>query len=683
MSSLLQIGVSGIMGNQANLQTTSNNIANLNTPGYTRQRTELTSRPEFGLGSIDQNRIFDKFAIEQFRRDTSGASYYKTYADNTFVLDTYFSDENTSIAKGMDDVFQRLNEANDDPTAITPRQLTLSDAQALISRMQGLSERVIEQEEIINDELELVANETNSILNSLFEINQQIVSMGLEDGQPKASMNLFDERDELVRELSETLSLSIIDQNNGGIIINTKEGQPLMLQGAVYNFRAVPGDPDPNRQELEIYDTKSNSNVISLANDDLGGKLGALMDFRKDVLDETINSLGQLAIAFADAMNEQNKLGVDLQGNLGGDIFNVPATRAFGYEDNSSQLHEIDVRVEAGLGGSVTNFDYFVEFTSPTQYTIQPMQAGELIGTATGPLTVGAGYNGSAAGLPDGIEIDFDPLSTNPPFVAGDSFLVRPTRLAGVEIELALDDPEQLALAAPLTVEKSIDNLGTADISLESVTSTDTTNAPLNESAFAAGGGFDTDGPASIVVNAAGQFEVYDSTATLIATVPNGENIMEQITTGALWPGALNVGPDYPGYDVSITGTVEPGDTFNLAYNNTSLDNNFNGLKLADIQSEDVVRRNVAGTGENSVTLGETYSNLIGYVGDTANRANINRDATTAVLEQSENRVADASGVNLDEEAADLVKFEQAYNASARIVTIAQELFDTILSSVR
>ncbi len=681
MSSLLQIGSSSLLGNQSHLATTSNNIANLNTPGYSRQRTEFASYVEWGVGRSQVTRLFDQFAIDQYRRDTSEHAKLKSLAENASILDTLFSDDSTSIAKGIDSVFARLHEASDEPTSLTPRQLVISDSQALVDRMQSLSDRALEQEEVVNDEIKLQLNETNSLIKSLFDINKSIVTSKKTEVTGQASPELLDERDEIARKLAEKLNVQPIEADDGAMLLNTQNGQPLVTNGHYFQFKAVNGDPDPRRTEIEIQTSNSTSKK-AFDTDGLGGEIGGLIEYRETVLDETVNSLGQLAIAYADAMNEQNKKGVTLDGDLGEDVFNIPTTQALGYRDNSSANHYIEVGIEAGKGGSVTNFDYQLTFTSATEYTVQAYAGGEVVGNVSGPFTIptsSTDTQGSADGLPDGLELRF---AADGSFAAEDQFLIRPTRLAGVQIEMNLNRPEQLALAAPVTVENPISNLGSATASLTDVTSTDSSNSPLNMSAFDGAGNLDADAPAKVVYTLAGEYEVQDSSGTVIGTVSSGSNIMQQLRDAGTWP-TTAYGEDYPGYEISVSGKAEAGDEFNIAYNSDSLDDNFNAQKLTDLQSTDTMRRNVSGNEANTLTFNQAYSNLIGFVGDTTNRANIDLAASESLLGQSEARVQDMAGVNLDEEAADLIKFEQAYNASARIITVAQTIFDSLLSAVR
>ena len=682
MTDLLKIGSSALLGNQNQLATTSNNIANMNTPGYTRQRTEYANYVEWGVGRPQVIRMFDRYAIDQHRRDTTENARLQTYSENTSVLDNLFSDQTVSISKGLEGVFQRLHEANDEPTSLTPRQLVISDSNALVSRMQSLTDRVLEQEEIVNDEIKLELSETNSLIKGLYQLNEKIVASKQSAVNGQSSPELLDERNEVIRRLAEKVNLQTIEADTGAIYVNTQGGQSLVTNANYFQFKAISGDPDPNRTEIQTYINNNVNAVQDFRTDNLGGSIGGLIEYRKTVLDESINSLGQLAIAFSDAMNEQNKKGVDLDGQLGGDVFNIPSTQALGYRDNSSDNHYVEVRIEDGLGDQVSNFDYQITFTSATDYTIQAYKQGETIGSASGPFTIPAStadYQGSADGLPDGLELRFSPDTA---FVAGDTFLARPTRLAGVQIEMNLNRPEQIALASPIAVENPITNIGNGTIKLEEITSTDTDNSTLNMSGFDAANALDADAPAKVVYTLAGAYEVQDSAGTVIGTVTSGNNIMAQLQAAGTWPNTTH-GDDYPGYEISISGQPQAGDEFNISFNSDALDDNFNGQKLTDLQSDDTMRRNIAGTGNNTLTFTEAYSNLIGFVGDTANRAQIDLTASTTMLEQSEQRVADMSGVNLDEEAADLVRYEQAYSAAARIITVSNTLFDSLLQAVR
>ncbi|AWB67948.1 flagellar hook-associated protein FlgK [Saccharobesus litoralis] len=694
-SELLKLGTSALLGNQSHLQTVSNNIANLNTPGYSRQRTEFTSYVEWGLGRSETVRLFDKFANDQYRRDLETKGRTESFSKNTDTLDNLFADDQTSIAQGLDDVFGRLNEANDEPSALTPRQLVISDSQALVARMQSLSERVLEQEDIVNEEIDLTISEVNSLIASFYDINEKVVAASAGENND-ASSNMLDERNQIIRELSEIIGVNTINVESDGIELVAPNGQPLSIDGAYFNLRTTQGDPDPERLQIEVYSINNPNNVSDFAESNAGGKLGGLLDYRREVLDETINSLGQMAIAFSDAMNQQNRKGVDLEGNLGSDMFSIPSTNALGYRDNSSNFHDIEVRIEDGQGASATNFEYEVVFTSSTEYTVQALKQGEAYGSASGPFTIPGNttdFQGSSDGLPDGLELRFDPDSSTASggFTTGDTFLLRPSRLSGLDIEMNFDRPEQLALAAPISVNNPLTNLGSGRIELTDITDTNTDNTSLNQTGFTddvngdgttGDYGLDADAPSKVVYTLAGQYEVQDSTGAVIGTVASGENIMQQLRDAGTWPTATH-GEDYPGYEITVDGQPRAGDEFNIEFNSDGFDDNFNGLKLAELQQADTMRRNILSSSGNTLTFAESYSNLIGFVGDTANRASIAYESSQTLLAQSKLRVDDMSGVNLDEEAADLVRYEQAYSAAARVITVAQTTFDSILQAVR
>ncbi|WP_111976556.1 flagellar hook-associated protein FlgK [Algibacillus agarilyticus] len=686
-SELLKLGTSALLGNQSHLQTVSNNIANLNTPGYSRQRTEFTSFVEWGLGRSETVRLFDQYANEQYRRDTASNGRAETYRDNTEILDNLFSDDQTSIARGLDDVFGRINEANDEPSSLTPRQLVISDSQALVARMQSLSERVLEQEDVVNEEIEFTVSEANSLINSIYDLNEKIVSVSAGENND-AGPHMIDERNELIRRLTHTMGVNTIEKDNNGIELVAPNGQPLVIDGNAFNLRTKLGDPDPQRVEMELFAVNNPNNNSAFDETNAGGKLGGLLDYREDVLDESINSLGQMAIAFSDAMNQQNKKGVDLEGNIGSDMFSIPSTEALGYDGNASSFHDVEVRIEEGYGSQATNFEYEISFTSATEYTVQSLKKGEAYGDPSGPFTIPAAttdFQGASDGLPDGLELRFDPDGGS--FTSGDKFLARPSRLSGLDITMNFDRPEQLALAAPISVENPIENIGSGKIELEDITNTDMTSTTssaftndLNADGVTGDYGLNSDAPVKVVYTAAGEYEVQDSAGNALGTAASGTNIMEQLRDNAAWPGAAD---DYPGYEISVTGQPEPGDEFNLNFNNDGFDDNFNGLKLADLQSSNTMRRNILSSTGNSLTFAESYSNLIGFIGDTANRANISYESSETLLSQSKSRVDDMSGVNLDEEAADLVRYEQAYSAAARVITVAQTTFDAILAAVR
>lgn len=671
MTDLLKIGSSALLGNQSLLATTSNNIANVNTPGYTRQRTEFSNYVEWGVGRSEVVQMYNSYAVDQLRRDTSVNSKNETLVNNTSNLESLFSDESLSYASDLTNVFEHLNEANDNPQNLVPRDLFISDSEALFNNLENLSDRLLQQQAHINQEVKGQASETNSLIASIYDLNGKVVSDKKASPNGQASPELLDERNELIRQLTEKMNISTLEDSAGAIHINTSSGQSLVNNGTYYQLETRTGDPDPAQLEFDLVQADNPKAVSELRTEGLSGEIGGLLEYRADVLNPAINSLGKMAITFADAMNEQNKKGLTAEGEFGQDLFSLPVTNALGYQDNSSANHLVQAQVLSGQASQMTSYDYQIEFTSATEYTVQAYNGSDAVGSASGPYTFGQNPTDFQNPV-DGIAFSFQADGS---FAEGDTFMVRPTRLQGESVETLITRPEELALAAPLAVSQSSSNLGSGGIQLDEVISTNATFSAFSET------GLDADAPAEIRYTENDTYQVLDGSGNILGEATSGDEIMRQLQDNGSFPVAT-LGASYPGYEVSISGTPEPGDSFTIEMNTDAVNDNANGLLLADLQQANTVRADSSSQATPNQTFSESYAQLVGSIGNEAQQANIAYASSSALLQQSELRVEEVSGVNLDEEAADLVRYEQAYNASARIISVSQTLFDSLLAAV-
>jgi flagellar hook-associated protein 1 FlgK len=261
--------------------------------------------------------------------------------------------------------------------------------------------------------------------------------------------------------------------------------------------------------------------------------------------------------------------------------------------------------------------------------------------------------------------------------------------------------PEDLALASPIRADASINNLGDAQIIGTTVSNTfiDNTFAGTAASAFNNAGGIHGPGnsptgvagvgaPAQIVFTASDEYQVLDSAGSVITVVSGATDLRnllaqaESVGAGPAWPAAFSALDDYPGFDLSLQGVPKAGDSFTIGYNTDGLNDNRNGLKLGDLQNQNIMQVNNSGSGE-PVSFHEAYANIVSDIGQKSSSADISLQAAAALKSQSTDWFQSVSGVSLDEEAANLVKYQQSYSAAARLLGTAQTLFDTILSAVR
>ncbi|WP_368160670.1 flagellar basal body rod C-terminal domain-containing protein [Aeromonas sp. R5-3] len=664
-SDLLGIGTSGVMAQQRLLQTTSNNIVNVNSQGYVRERTLIyTNANGLGTGDMLTERVINAYAQGEVRRDTSAFYASSTRYQQLANTDTLLGDTSNSVGAAISSYFEGFHTANEAPADISGRKTTLSGLSGMVNRFHTLSAQLDKQTDTINTTIEDEAKRVNSLINSINDLNQAIIRT---QGTPEENLMLFDQRDEAIRQLSEKMEIRTVPQDNGSMLVNMSTGHSLVLNGSVAQLSVVPGNPDARESELQLV---MDPNKVALNDKDIGGGIGGLFSARND-LEPAKRELGQLAAAMADAMNQQNRLGMDLDNELGGDLFSLGTSDGLPYSQNTGNA-TAKVSFVPGKGTEVTTFDYEVQFSSATGYEVFSVDKdGNRTSLATGttpPATVQVAGHG----------IQFD-LSGTP--AAGDKILLQPTKRAAAGLDQLVTRAEDLALASPLKADKGKNNFGSGEIKLNGITNT------------GAGSGFGTNSldPASpqvVKIDVSGNYQVYAADGTtLIGVAPassKGQNLMAALENPLGGPKVYATPTQTPGYEFSITGKVEANDSFTLSYNTDGFADNANGLALAELQNKDLVRKSSnAGTSNDKMTFNEAYSSLVTGVGNTTSQAKSQLKADETKLTQSRAIFESVSGVSLEEEAANLIRYQQSYAASAQIVSTAKTIFDTLLSSVR
>ncbi|EKE75446.1 flagellar hook-associated protein FlgK [Gallaecimonas xiamenensis] len=661
---MMRIGVSGIYANQIALNIAGNNITNVNTDGYSRQRVEFTAEVLGGIDRVTVHRMMDQFAQAQLRKDTTSLGFADAYLTQANRTDKLLGDTSNGLSTGIENLFARINTMNNEASSISNRELVLSDFGNMLENYQRQAEQFSLQQKEVNQQLTSYSEKANGLIGSIFGINQQLAAVGnTQNGSQRST--LLDQRDEYISQLSELMDIQVTQSTGDAVNVTMANGMALVLPDSRSTVQVSAGDPETRRLEMSVtLGTQTFEQKVA----DVGGKLGGLGSFRQDVLEPAQRQLGQMALAMADAFNKQNNLGLDLNGNLGGDIFKLPTLTAFGMKDNSSADHLVTAQVTDGT--QLTDQDYQIVFTTATDYEVQALDSsGKVTGTlATGTLPAPANV--------DGLQIDFSAATPPGAFAAGDTFVLHPTRDAINLMDMAMDRPEELALASPIAVNKNASNLGSATVS-----SIDVTNVDPATSGFATTSpvALDATAPGRIVFLSDTQYQLYDQGGTAIGGPTNFDS-ETPIPEPPL---------DY-GFSIKLSGTPAAGDEFTLGVNldsatgaMTAKSDNNNGLKLAQLQTAEIVRQNEAGA---TTVIGESlttaFSSLVSNVGDKTGAMRVKQEAAQALHDESQGRLQAVAGVNLDEEAANLIQFQQAYSATARILSTAQNVFDNLLQAI-
>ena len=678
MADLLSIGLSGLAASKTQLSITGHNITNVNTPGYSRQdASQATRSPQFSgagyIGSgttlVEVRRSYSEFLTSQLRSSTSLSADVEAYKSQINQLDSLLAGTTTGITPSLQKFFSALQTAAEDPANIPARQLVLAEAEGLARRFNTVYDRLSEQNNFTNKQMSAVTDQVNRLAGSIGSLNEAIAIAAANGKQPN---DLLDARDEAVRQLSGYIGVTVVPQDDKSFNIFIGSGQPLVVGSTVARLEVVPGQGDPNRHEVQFISGGSRQGITSQIT---GGELGGLIRYREEVLDSTMNSLGRLALAVSDQVNTQLGQGLDLKGQVGSALFgnyNDPALarlRVNAFAGNSNAKPVLNITNTSQLSTS----DYLMEYDG-SSYKIRRLSDNQLM-TATenpaGTLSI-TDKNGRDQG--------FQIVLGNPPPAPGDKFSLQPTRRGASDIKATLDQADQLAFAAPVRSGAELQNAGTGIVGQP-----DLLSGPSPISFAALQGLFGsagttvtfTDPNTVTITGGSAQFRsVNDNTTPPTITFS---------PTATVTPGQRNSliieGAGYQ-FEFSLSGTPKDGDKFTMGFNQSGVSDNRNALKLVDLQTKQTVgvTPGMAGSG---FSFTDGYGELVERVGTLTAQSRMDSEATGAILKQATDNRDSLSAVNLDEEAANLIKFEQYYNASAQIIQVARSLFDTLISSFR
>lgn len=749
--SLLLLGTQSLQANQSALAVTGQNISNVNTEGYSRQRPVFESREgRAGVVLEDVDRIADAFLNRQIWTDSATFSSYDAFEDFANELDNLLASDVTSVSKAMDDYFGALQTAVDDPVSLPNRELFIAQTEALVQRFNDLDANIRRQNDTINGRLESNVAAINVISANIAQLNQDIA---VAQASGNVNSELLDKRDAELEELSTYIGFTTIEQPTGEVSVFVGNGEPLVVGLSANQMTTLFSPADSSQLNIGL---QIGNSVGDITNQLSGGKIGGVIDYRDDILGDTLDEMGRIALVLAETMNSQHQKGMDLNGAQGGLIFtdinsaSAVSSRVLSARDNATL-------VSAGITiNDVTALEaaeYSLEFNDNNTFTLvrgddeqrwsnsnisltQVTSASDVdqdgeyfLDTVSGDMTLRV----------DGFTLT---MSTPGAFATGDQFILRPTRNAASEISTEINIASQLALAAPLATSASAENTGTGTISV-SITDKDYSDLsavpgamtpPVNVSfsplATAPGSINSTNDIEARVTNSAdlanvqfpvtvtytagapGTYAVVDNGGTtLIAagvadgnnqvnvpgygllldvnTVPqNGETyqISHMSDTGVMsyvltdGDGDRMVG-DYTsgqsiqlsGYEITINNNPNVNDKFTVNPNTGGVSDNRNALLMSDLQSAKLIE---------GASYQDKYGQTVERVGTQAAVAQVNAQAGKSVLDSNKELRASIAGVNLDEEAAKLVQYQQAYQASAQLIRAAQTIFDSLLQSV-
>jgi len=625
MANVLSTGTGALIAFQRALATVSHNVANVATEGYSRQRVELSTRSPTDMG---YGYVGNGVQVSDVRRIADQLA-------NTRLLESggelARAQQLSGMASRVDSLFSDKatglagvwSNFFDATTGLTSNAASAAAREDVLADAKSLTARFKQ----LNNQLDSLSNEVNSGLrSSAEEVNRIGAEIARLNGEISSNPNsvsndLLDQRDRLVSQMVEFTGGTAVQQGDGSLNVFTSGGQALVV-GNTSSKLTVATDPyRPERVRLAL---DGNGQQIQLNDSSLGGKIGGLMDFRSDVLDPAQSELGRIAVGLADAFNQQHRAGMDLNGQMGTDFFTVPAPKVSGHANNTGTgtlTASVGDLSKLGAQNVVLKFDGTAWSATRSDTGANVPLTGT--GTAADPLVVN-GVELVVGGAP----------------ATGDRFLLQPTAGAAGGIGVAIDDPNRIAAATPVKAKAELDNVGTGKIG--SVKVTDATNANLLT-------------PADI--------EFIDGTQYTV----NGS-------------GPFTYTPGQPinanGWSLSLDGVPAAGDKFSVGSTGAGSSDNGNAIALGNIDDAKALN---GGT----VSLNGAIGGLTTSIGSAARQADYAADAQQVLYDQAQAARDSVSGVNLDEEAANMLRFQQAYQAAAQVISTADTMFQSLLSAVR
>lgn len=639
MANIFNIGVSGLTTFQTRLATTGNNIANVNTEGYSRQRVDLQTLPsqQSGIGYIgsgvqvgDIRRSYDDFVAGRLRSSLSAAEEGSYLYSRASQVDNVIADPAAGLGGVLSDFFNAMHDVATDPTAIPSRDVLLNQADVLASRFHSLDEYLSELRSQSNTDMATFAAEINRLSTSVAELNERIQASGTSTGQAPPN-DLLDQRDRLIDEMSKYANLNTVVQSDGLVNVFFGTGQSLVLGGDSNNLEVR--NSELTADERSLYLRQGDGSSEEVTNLIAGGRMGGLLRFQQEVLNPAQDSLGMVAIGLSAYFNEEHSTGMDLNGDLGNDFFSQAGPQLLAHAGNS--------------GTASASFNDLSQ-VEPEEYDLRydgaSWQLIRLSDNQAVPMT-GSGTSG-APFVADGVSIVIGAGAA-----AGDRYLLRPTRGGASEIKVLVTDPRDVAAADPLRTSAVAANTGTGSISAGFLdTRTGSTKLAT---------------PITLTYNAGSSVFNLSTGGTIPYTPASDSGDQQTVTIAGLGT-----------FSFEMTGTPANGDQFVISDNTGGVGDNRNARRLASLQT-----RNVLYGGNSSIT--DAYGSSVADVGTRTSRAENIRDVQAKLLERAQAVKDGVSGVNLDEEAANLVQFQQAYQASAQVISAANNMIDTLLGIVR
>ena len=632
MADLLATSVSGLLAFRQALNVTSNNIANVATPGYSAETANLAEAPgQFtgagyiggGVDVASVTRAFNQQLAQQANTSQSSYSSYNTLATQAQQIDNMLSDSSTGLSASLQSFVNALQSVSTSPTSTSARQALLSQGQALAQQLQSYDSQIGQYSSQLESTIGTDVSQINTLASNIATLNQQIAAATTSGQTPN---QLLDQRDTLITQLSQYVSVQTLPQSNGSEDVYIGNGQALVSGGVAQQLATSPGAYDPTQLTIGI---QTPTGVADITSSMSGGQIGGLLSARSQVINPTQNALGRISVAVATLVNQQQQAGMTLNGTPGQPMFTVGGVQVL---PNSGNAGTSTVSVSRTALSQLTTDNYTLQYAGGA-WTLTDQTTGQPV-PMSGNGTAGSPFQ--AAGL--SVIVSGAPANS-------DSYLIEPTAGATTGLTMQLTSPSQVAAASLVQATPGTTNTGTATVSTAGVTN-----------------------PASYSGNT---YAVTFSSPTQYTVTNTGTGAT--VTSGTYTSGTPIT---FGNQQLTLTGTPAANDSFTVGPNSTAnTGDNSNVLAMINGLSS-----NALDGGTTSVAAAAT--NLVSQVGVLTQQAQNNAAAQQNVNQTSTTALSNATGVNLDQQAADVLRYQQAYQAMAQVISISNQMFTSLIQAV-
>ena len=654
---LMQIGVSGLRTSQKQLDVASHNITNVNTPGYSRQVVEQKAddaqwngNSYYGTGAYIDNvsRAYDQFAARELTLSTTQLEEANVKQQHLAMLDDFTSKSAVNSVNSMNDFYHSVRSLADNPSDLGSRQTVLEHANQAAVNLNNSHETLTNIRTDVNQQLSVSLDRVNALGQELAAVNTSLQQQSSSDG----SNDLFDQQRTLINELAQYTQVTVLADK--GSLANTViigSGDTLVSGVSASQLKLVDGDPDIANKQIALI---NGNNSKPIKSDTIGGSLGAMLTVRDDVIDKSLDQLGQMALGFASQMNDLQQQGVDLEGQQGQALFNdINSPNAMSQRALKPFGSSSDISVKIDDINQLKIGDYQLVSEAAEGIDKKIAISHMVIDQQGNKTQLEANDEGKFVAKVDGLEII---VNEQPSLIAGETetAIIQPLRRGAADISLALTDPRGLAGHRQLTAIAAESNLGSATI---------TKATAVSDNAA---------GRYQLQLNAAGdQVTVTDLKTNTNIELADNQYSAEKGATIAFKTGATSSIPV-----MTLSAGAKANDSFEVELGTQNAQGgNGNFLAMQQVQHQ----KTMADGKSSVIDLFEGLATDIGMLKKNADKLS---EVNQLDFDSASERVSNLSGVNLDEEAANLMKFQQSYMASSRIMSVAKETFDTLMRAV-